>query len=110
MELGIAILSILIVALIIFMVVEYREYRRYVNASKALIAFGEGMRVAYTDVITEVNKIGFQQNIIAESMLLTDNEVAFIKARLALHAEALGLKSLTDLEAASHGKESQGTL
>lgn len=95
MELIVVIFAIVSVVLSIVLVVEYVEYRRYIKAARALIAFGEGMKVTFNDILTELNRQGVQGGMLQQSLNLTDQEVIFLKSVLQVHSEALGLQSMT---------------
>ncbi len=109
MEPIIIVFTVLSIALIIALAIEYVEYRRYRKAAYALIALGEGMKGTFNDIISEVNKQGLNQNLISQGLLAQDQDLVFVKAILEIHSEALGLRTLKQWQEASlSGEESSG--
>lgn len=92
--------ALLVIAIVVGMVlafvmfIEYREYKNYVRASKALVALGEGMKVGFEQMTLQMGRFNAIQTALTLDAEEKDTKIQLLELVQATHSEALMLKLL----------------
>lgn len=87
----------LIGVLIILLVYETRQYRKYVDATEAVMGMGRGMQEGFNEIVKHLNRLSQDSLELRQNSALTDQELTVIRQVLELHGEKLDMQLLTKL-------------
>ena len=96
-EIPIALVILIGIALLAVIYIETQEYRKYVKAAKALTAFGEGMKITFEQMAEGMNRMSSVQTALVLDSEEKDRQIQSILLVQSSHTEALSMKLLTEM-------------
>jgi hypothetical protein len=89
-----AVQLIVIGVLFITLVYETMQYRKYVNATRAVMGMGMGMQEGFTTIVDNLNRITQENVQLKQDSALIDQELVIVREILDLHGEKIDMKNL----------------
>lgn len=76
------------------MILEFKEYRKYVKAAHGVMALAKSMQTAFDDVSKHLNLLNNQSIAMGQGMIIQEQQISLIQAVLEVHSTALNLQGL----------------